>query len=312
MLSEWIHVFPNEWGVEGPAILGAYGMGLQGWDVSYLFQNGDDAAFSGQLGRQQWDVMAPQILGIFPAVARQVLRGDVKPSDVVAVRNVHVPSLFEGRLGFDDKVVQGYDDKELDSSKVPAAALAVARCTVNFTDAWRETPVFDLKPYLQDGYVVSSTKQLRWKESPDSRTGGYFTINTDGTKAVVGFVKDQTCQLGEVAITPESRFAAIYVTAREKDGRVATSRQLLVTALARTRNTGMKFSLAGDELLEKGRGPILLEPVKAAIKLSRPSAARVFVLDQEGRRTEQTLSVMNGEFTIDGARDRTPYYLVEF
>ncbi len=25
MLSEWIHVFPNEWGVEGPAIIGAYG-----------------------------------------------------------------------------------------------------------------------------------------------------------------------------------------------------------------------------------------------------------------------------------------------
>jgi len=30
MLSEWIHVFPNEYGVEGPAILGAYGFGLNG------------------------------------------------------------------------------------------------------------------------------------------------------------------------------------------------------------------------------------------------------------------------------------------
>ncbi|MEE8451962.1 MAG: hypothetical protein V3R99_08605, partial [Thermoguttaceae bacterium] len=37
MLSEWIHVTPNEWGVEGPAVIGAYAMGLQGWDVSFLF-----------------------------------------------------------------------------------------------------------------------------------------------------------------------------------------------------------------------------------------------------------------------------------
>lgn len=112
MLSEWIHVFPNEWGVEGPAILGAYGLGLQGWDVSFLFQNGDNAVFSKQLGGQAWDVMAPQILGIFPAVARQVLRGDVRESDVSAVRAVHLPSLFQGKLGFEDQVAQGYDDKD--------------------------------------------------------------------------------------------------------------------------------------------------------------------------------------------------------
>ena len=310
MLSEWIHVFPNEWGVEGPAVIAAYGMGLQGWDVSYLFQNGDDATFSEQLGRQQWDVMAPQILGLFPAVARQVLRGDVKPSELVAARNVHVPSLFEGRLGFEDKVVQGHDDKELDSSKVPAAALAVARCTVKFTEAWKDTPVFDLKPFFQDGFLVSSTKQLRWKESVDGKTGGYFTINTDGTKAVVGFAQGQTCQLGEVTITPESRFGAIYVTALEAGGRIASSRQLLVVALARARNTGMKFSVAGDDLLDKGRAPVVMEPVRATVRLTTPRVSRVILLDHDGRRTGSTLPVTDGAFTLDGTRDRTPYYLV--
>ncbi|HEX9998372.1 MAG TPA: hypothetical protein VGB45_14635, partial [Abditibacterium sp.] len=92
MLSEWIHTFPNEYGLEGPAILGAYGMGLQGWDVSYLFQNGDDGTFSNRLGRAEWDVTAPQLMGIFPAVARHILRGDVQQSPVVAKRNVHFPS----------------------------------------------------------------------------------------------------------------------------------------------------------------------------------------------------------------------------
>jgi hypothetical protein len=310
MLSEWIHVFPNEWGVEGPAIIGAYGLGLQGWDASYLFQNGDQAAFSEQLGREPWDVMAPQILGVFPAISRQVLRGDVKQSALVAARHVQAPSLFEGKPGFDDKIAQGYDDKELDSGQVPARALAAARCTIKFGDTWQETPVFNLQPHERDGSIVSSTQQLRWKQDPGSKTAGFFTVNTDSTKAVVGFAQGQSCQLGEVTVAPQSRFAAIYVTALEKNGKLATSKRLLVIAMARARNTGMKFSPTADDLLERGAGPILLEPVKAAVRIAGRRLAAVRLLDHDGRPTDKTLPVAQGAFAIDGAKDRTPYYLV--
>ena len=54
MLSEWIHVQPNEWYAEGPALVGAYGWGLQGWDVSNLFQMGSSRGrISGRLGIHQ-------------------------------------------------------------------------------------------------------------------------------------------------------------------------------------------------------------------------------------------------------------------
>ena len=127
MLSEWIHVTPNEWGVEGPAVIGAYAMGLQGWDVSFMFQNRDSGTFSETIGRDRWDVTAPNVLGVFPAVARQVLRGDVRESELLAPCHVHVPSLYEGKLGFDDQTMQQYDVKAFESDKVPAQALAVAR-----------------------------------------------------------------------------------------------------------------------------------------------------------------------------------------
>ena len=305
MLSEWIHCFPNEWGVEGPAIIGAYGFGLQGWDASYLFQNGDSGGFSRALGGTTWDVMAPQILGVFPAVARQVLRGDVKEAAPLAVRNVHVPSLFAGKIGFDDKVKQGYDDKELDSTKVPARALAVARSVVAFTPTYQETPVFDLRPFEQDGYLVSATGQLRWKEGRE----GFFTMDTDATKAVVGFANGQTCTLTGVTIKPESRFAAIYVTAPGRNETIVTAKSLLIVAIARARNTGMQFNDAGDRLLAKGQAPVLLEPVKATLTI--PGKSRVVLLDHDGQRTDKTLPVVNGAFTIDGARDKTPYYLAE-
>jgi len=310
MLSEWIHVYPNEWGVEGPAIIGAYAMGLQGWDVSYMFQNRDNAGFSSTIGRDQWDVTAPQVLGIFPAVARQVLRGDVKESNIKAVRYVHVPSLRNGKLGFEDRVIHEHDVKTFDCDKVPSRALSVARCVVEFTDQYRQTPVFDISPYFINGTYQSSTGQLSWKEG-DSRHSGYFTINTAATKAVIGFAKDQKIRLGNVTIRPKSRFAAIYITAKEKDKDLASSGKLLIVALARARNTGMKI-FRDTRLLDKGDSPVLMEPVHAEITVNRGGSPKVFVLDQDGRKTDVTLPVSRNKFEIDGTRYKTIYYEIEY
>ena len=310
MLSEWIHVAPNEWGVEGPAIIGAYGMGLQGWDVSYMFQNRDDGGFRDEIGRDQWEVSTPQVLGVFPAVARQVLRGDVRESDVLATRYVHLPSLHEGKLGFEDQVTQQHDVKTFDGDKVPARTLAVARSVVEFTPEYRDTPEFDVARYRRAGAWVSSTEQLRWQEGA-SKLDGFFTIDTEATKAVVGFAAGQECELGSVTIAPKCRFGAIYVTALEKDKTIASSNNLLVVGIARARNSGMK--VFGDcRLLDRGEPPVLMEPVKAAITIKKPGTPRVRLLDHDGHPTGKLLPTAGGSFTIDGAEEKTPYYLVTF
>jgi len=311
MLSEWIHTFPNEYGVEGPAILGAYGLGLQGWDVSYMFQNDDNGTFSDRLGRSEWDVTAPQIMGVFPAVARQILRGDVHESQVAATRNVHVPSLFKGEIGFEDKVVQGYDNKELDSSIVPARALAVARSVVDFTAMPKETATFPLQPYEINGALISATKELAWSERT-TLNGGFFTMNTPATKAVVGFAQGKTFALGEVTIESQSHYGAIYLTVREPQGTIQTAKDLLIVAIARSRNTGEKFSPDGAALLTRGNGPILMEPVKARLTLRRTGTPQVFALDHDGKLTSTKIPFVNGVIEIDGERDKTPYYLIRY
>ncbi len=310
MLSEWIHVYPNEWGVEGPAILGAYGMGLQGWDASYMFQNRDSGGFLEQLGRDRWEVTAPQVLGIFPAVARQVLRGDVSESEVQATRYVHVPSLQRGQLGFEDRVTQQYDVKTFDSDKVPAQALAVARCAVRFTEEPQPTPVFDVDAYRQDHRYKSSTGQLAW-QGGDSKLDGFFTIDSPATKAVVGFAAGRQCQLGEVSIQSSTDFAAIYVTAQEPQATIASSNRLLVVAIARARNSGTRI-LRGSRLLDRGGPPILMEPVQARIGIRKGGQPKVHILDHDGRRTGNTIPITEGTFQIDGARDQTCYWLIEY
>ena len=307
-LSEWIHVFPNEWGAEGPAILGAYGMGLQGWDVSFIFQNRDQGTFSDRIGRDLWDAVAPQVIGLFPAVSRQVLRGDVSESDLVIPRNVHVPSMAEGRIGFDDRVAAAGDIKETDSRTVPIEALAIGRNVVRFTDQFEATPLFDVNRCIRDGVATSSTGQLRW-QTGDGRQSGWIQIDTPGTQAVVGFAEGRRVSMGDVEIVPRSRFAAIYATARGRDEALASGRAVLLTAIARARNTGMK--IFGQVLLDRGQPPILMEPVEASITFKRQGAT-VHILDHDGRRTGRTVPVQNGVVQIDTGRDRTCWYLVTF
>ena len=132
--SEWIHVLPNEWAAEGPAIIGAYGFGLQGWNMDFIFTQGNmefrDRIEVGSI----WNAFQPPIMGLFPAVARQVMRGDVTQAPLVATMNVNVPSFIQGKgLDFDDTTSQSHDVKSFDCDKVPTETLARGGVAVKFT-----------------------------------------------------------------------------------------------------------------------------------------------------------------------------------
>lgn len=317
MLSEWIHVSPNEWTVEGPAILGAYGMGLQGWDASFPFQNRDGGTFSRAIGVESWDAASPAFLGIFPAVSRQVHRGDVAESTVVHERKVHLPSLDEGKVGFDDRVSQSHDIKNFDSDVFPTGALAAARGVVRFTDSFEATPTFDLDAHRRDGAIVSATGQLRWHPGAHDKDGA-FVIDSAGTQAVVGFAAGRAFNLGDAEIRPASRFGAIYLSAQSRAGTIATDRGILVTAIARARNAG-SIILADTLIYSRGKiehgrpaGPVLMEPVVFELNLRREGLPIVHILDHNGVKTGRTLPVADGTVRFDTGRDGSPYYLIEY
>jgi hypothetical protein len=307
--SEWIHVYPSLYSAEGPAILAAYGMGLQGWDASYEFQSQSaHRLFSDRAGWPPWGVWeadVPAQLGQYPALARMVLRGDVKESEVISVRRVSPEDLATGTFNFSDKVVQQGDIKSFGGS-VPAEALAAGRVVVAFTEKPEASTFPDMAKYRQGSAITSVTGQLVW----DTAGRGYFTVNTAGTKAVVGFAEGKSVALGDVTITVASPYASIFLTALEKGATLATAKSALLCAVARNCNTGFKYFAIDSKTLDNGKGPILLEPVKATLKISGRRVASVHVLDHDGRRTEKTLPVENGQFAIDGAKDRALYYEV--
>jgi hypothetical protein len=314
MLSEWIHVWPNEWGVEGPAIIGAYGMGLQGWDVSYLFQNRDEGTFSDRLGVKDWDATAPQVMGIFPAVARQVRRGDVAPAQASALLKVHAPSLFSGEgVDFVDQLEQGYDDKTLQTDKIDPAALAAVRVAVEYTAQPAATEAFDLSPYRKGSVVHSATGQLAWHEaSPGEAQGGYISLNSAGTMAMVGFAPGDTLQGHFADLSVDAPYAAVYLTALSPEATLGNDQAWLVSAIARARNTGQAFSPDGQHLLDAGEGPILMEPVTFTLDIKRPGPFTIQPLDHDGRLQGPVIRPEGRQVTLRTADWQTPYFLLRF
>jgi hypothetical protein len=310
-VSEWIHVYPNVYAAEGPALMAAYGMGLQGWDASYEFQSQagrrvfDDIAGGFPWG--VWEADVPTSLGQFPALARMIYRGDVKQGETISVRRVSPADLAEGRFSFSDKVEQQGDVKKF-SGSVPPEAIAAGRVGIEFTKESQPSQLPDMSRYRKGSVIESVTGQLAW----DTSGKGFFTVNTDGTKAVVGFAAGKDLTLGDVKVRLDTPFASLFLTALERGEDLKSGKRALITALARQSNTGFTYFGPDNKVLKNGSAPILLEPVKATLTIAGRPIEAVNILDHDGRRTGRTLTVTDGRFTLDGAKDRAIYYEVLF
>jgi hypothetical protein len=310
-LSEWIHVYPNAYAAEGPAIVAAYGMGLQGWDASYEFQSQANRRAFGEVGGSfpwgVWEADVPTSVGQFPSLARMIYRGDVKEGEVISVRRVCPAELAEGKFSFSDKVEQQGDIKNF-SGTVPPDTLAAGRVVVEFTDKPQPSTVPDLKKYLKGTAIKSTTGQLSW----DTSGQGFFTVDSAGTKAVVGFAAGKEQTLGDVKVRLETPFASLFLTAVERSEDLKTCKRALITVIARQSNTGFVYFTPDNKVLKNGGAPILLEPVKAMLTIQGRPVEAVHVLDHDGRRTGRALQVKDGAFTLDGATDKTIYYEVVY
>jgi len=308
--SEWMSLVPNEWTAEASPIIAAYGMGLQGWDASFSFAT-DIPRFSPLLESEHhgvYNATSPLHIGLYPALARMVYRGDVTESEVIATRNVHIPSLATGKLGFEERITQGFDDKEF-SGTFTSKTLAIGRIPIAFTENPEETILPDLAEYHQvpEKTIQSITGELRWHYGQK----GYFTINTSGTKGVVGFLPAEKIELGDWTISSSNPFAVILLSSLEKEKDLNITNRMLLTTLARGKNTGMEYSESGDRLLSKGTAPLLLEPVDLTLQFPTGQKYTVSVLDHDGNKTGKMLSVQDGKAYISGSATKTIYYLIE-
>jgi len=307
-ISEWLSKLPNEWIAEAPPIIAVYGLGLNGWDGSCEFAS--RGKFTDKIATPNvYNIDVPTQIGLYPSLARMVYRGDVKQGNIVYYKNVNIASLLDGRLDFSDKVAQSGDNK-IFKGRTPdeTLALAAGRVVVDFTDKFKAATLPKLTGLVTDKTVISNTGQLKWNYDDK----GYFTVDTPATKAVVGFAAGKTLKLGNVTITPHTGFAVIFVTAMEKDKTIDTSKRILINAVGRAYNTGMKYNDDHTELLEVGQSPILVESIDASFSIDKPGRVTIYPLDNDGRKTNTTIPIIDGAFSINGAKYKTIYYLLQY
>ena len=94
----------------------------------------------------------------------------------------------------------------------------------------------------------------------------------------------------------------------QKDIGIAKAKSVLITTVARARNTNMKYDESNKQLINEGEAPLLLEPVITDMIMKDVKGRKVYVLDHSGNRTHQLVPGKNGHFILDGTKYKTIYY----
>jgi hypothetical protein len=305
-ISEWMSLIPNEWTAESAPIIAAYGMGLQGWDASFAFaMDYDQFTPTIQSGHGVYNVTSPTQLALYPALSSMIYRGDLEKGKIVGNRTITLGNLQEGRLPFLEKVEQESDVKNLKAS-VPLAALAAGRVVVSFDSLKTNAAAIDYRQLIDTvrRTVTSSTRQLKWNYGRKH----FFTINTKGTQGFVGFAKNNLIDLDDLQLKTGNEFAVVLFSSLGKDRGINNPGSILITCMARAKNTGMKYNEDHTQLLEVGQAPILLEAVDVSVSLKNKKRGKVFLLDHLGHRTGGEVPVSNGKFILKGSTYKTIYY----
>jgi hypothetical protein len=141
----------------------------------------------------------------------------------------------------------------------------------------------------------------------------FGTIDTPKTKAIYGFVGEKTIKLNGLELIVKTPFATIAVSSLT-DETIENSKRLLLTAVGRAENTEFRYNVTHTRTLDKGHGPILVEPIEATVKIktSVPDLV-IWAIGADGERKKRIDATLdNGYLTFDiGKSAGTIYYLIE-
>ena len=294
-ISEWTMCPPNQWKLEAAPIMAFYGMGLQGWDASFHFAQEGTRLGDGWPRMGSYVTDTPHYLGQWPALAFALYKGHLKQGELVAARRTTPDAVMSGKPAWIQDYYNGNDLIKAPGG-TPQEVFAAGRVTVGFngeTSLARQTSQTSL----------AVTAQLTWDAPAE-----HILVRSERTQGVIGEVGGVT--LPAVTIEVRTPYVSLLFTPLD-DLPLAASKHILITALARDKQTGAKYSDDGTKLLAVGTAPLLLEPVQATIKLAGAPPVSIRPLDHYGVPKQDTVPLeKDGTFKIDG-RYRAYYYEVK-
>ncbi len=287
-------------------------MGLQGWDGSlhfasrYAFMENGWPGGHGH-GPSKYVNDTPLYMGQFPALSFAIYNGHIQEADLAAARRLNTEDIF---LGFDalSQDLPGGGWPGEDDIYVPPEVGAIGRLTFKADDDLQvsDSERVDYNDYWNQGAQVieSMTGELTWDYGQ-----GVVTLHGDKTQAIVGFAGGHHFDLPGVSVDVSTEFVSLIFTPLD-DEPLVDSEHILITAMAKDKQTNAQFSADYSQLEVLGGSPLMLEPVQATITFGGDAITSARVVDVFGVPTRTDVERSGNTITIDG-RYQTYYYEVQ-
>ena len=270
-VAEWGFIWPTDVMVEGPLLIAAYG-GLQGWDAPIQYAYAHDAGFqTGKMWGLFEDCNKPHLLAANLVAGKIFRRGDVP----------------QAKNGYVQKLSTATNDSSFYGPPLPnmpgylpltrRVGLAVERTGLAAVTEVAETTVPGQIAGKDE--FVSENGILTW-----NKTDGIFTLNSDKSQGVVGFIKGRTLIMKNIKVAMQTDYCQVTAVSLD-DLPIATSKSILLLAIARAQNTGQTWNATRTKIVNQGTEPILMEPVKGVVTLLGINSLFVHVLDHKGQRS---------------------------
>ncbi len=305
--TEWSSMPPNQWNAEAAPLFAFYGMGLQGWDASYHFLNSRAYPGDGWPNLSKYVTDTPHYIGQFPALSLAVMRRDIAEAPAAAARELTTAQLFSGVDPLhQDFTGGGHDVKTLQGKLLtPMQVLAIGKVTVGFGGG-KPVQVEWSKYWDESAKTIRSmTGELVWDYGRE-----VVTVGSPRTQAVIGRAGGGEFALPGLSVKVTTPFVSLIFTSLD-DKPIAESKHVLITAMARDKQTGSEYSPEGMQLLKLGGPPLLMEPVQATVRMNGSAPTSVNVLDVYGVPTGKSVKLGgDGAFDLSGVY-RTYYYEIK-
>ncbi len=255
-IARWTGEWPNEYEGEMPLLMSAFA-GLQGWDGSEgVWISGEDG--TGRLDRGANLENDPLLRIQWPVAALAYLRGDLREG------KIHVL------------------DPKGDLSDTTAVLKALAHRSGLSDGIIKTDRAGELKAKINEktNSFISDTGQISWQGNV-----GIVKIDSPRFQALIGFLGNRKFNNNSWEVETPNSFASLSAISLTKSA-LPGSDHVLITGVTRMENTGMVYNQAKTKLLDAGKAPILVEPLKTRIVLYRYQQSpnlKVRALDMAGQ-----------------------------
>jgi hypothetical protein len=295
IVSEYNHAAPNTFNAETFPLICAYAA-LQDWDGIFAF------AYSHR--RDDWakgffpsffDIdQHPVKMATLPGSIAMFVRGDVMRADTEAIISFTPDEALERARLHGPRIAA--------DSLLPWQAAMRQRVGVRLG----KSPLLP-NSGLEGQISTSDTLQLSW-DTIDK----VVTVNTDRSKAVIGFAERRSYDLDGVKVefgAMRQGFGVVQATVMEGES-FRSAKRILITATADVANTDMKWTSPEKISVGRnwGRAPSLVEGVPATITFPMETPLKAWALDEQGQRRAE-MPLEGGKLEI-GPQHRTLWYEV--